>query len=626
MIFGVLERIRERQVNSDVIRQIASASPNRLNDGMMLVHENFGCFYQQTYKHPFYENVRPAAAEDNSLVVIFEGNIYNSTELKESLDPNLKKWVTANPATLILCLYRQFELKFIGNLNGKFAFSIWDKQRNRLVLVRDRMGIEPLYYYIDRERIIFSSHIQQILQYPGVKKELNFQALYQFLLFNYNPGLHTFFEQIHKLRPAHLLVVRNGDVDFRRYWTLSFANMIPRDEKEITETLLELIRSAVRMRIDPGVELGTFLSGGMDSSTISAISSEFLDRPVHTFSYRCKGDGFDESYYAQFMAKHYKTQHNETEYRVDDVLEMEELVEYQDEPFCDIGINIATYILGREASAKVPYIFTGDGGDELFAGHPVYEADKMASVVDPIPGFIKAPLFAAARLLPDSEKKKNFVVKAKRFATSVAFPKELLSHRWRIYYDFGEIKKLVTNGTFQNLNGYHPYEDILQFNKEADGPDFLSRSLYSDYQTVVGFYLRRMNLNNRFHLEPRYPLLDHRLIEYCATLPSNLKFKGWSDTKYIFKKTMTGVLPDEIVFRKDKLGHSIPLKNWIRENDKIRNFVLDFISEEAVRKRGLFNYKFVHKIIKQHLSKTRNNSHRIWALAVLEMWLRKHFK
>lgn len=626
MIFGVLERIRERHVNSDALRQIAQTATTRLNDGMLLVNENFGCFYQQTFKHPFYQNVRPAATEDNSLVVVFDGKIYNADELKESLEPNLKKWVTANPATLILCLYRQFELKFIGNLNGKFAFSIWDSQRNRLVLVRDRMGIEPLYYYIDRERIIFGSHIEQILQYPGVKRELNYQALYQFLLFNYNPGLHTFFEQVHKLRPAHLLVLRNGDLDFRRYWTLSFANMIPRDEKEVTEKLLELIRSAVQLRLDPGVELGTFLSGGMDSSTITAISSEFLDRPLHTFSYRCKSDSFDESYYAQFMANHYHTRHHETEYRVDDVLEMEELVEYQDEPFCDIGINIATYILGREASAKVPYIFTGDGGDELFAGHPVYEADKMAAVVDPIPGILKAPVLAAARLLPDSDKKKNFVVKAKRFATSVAFPKELLSHRWRIYYDFKEIKKLVSNNTYQALNGYHPYEDILQFNKEADGPDFLSRSLYSDYQTVVGFYLRRMNLNNRFHLEPRYPLLDHRLIEYCATLPSELKYKGWSDTKYIFKKTMTGVLPDEIVFRKDKLGHSIPLKNWIRDNQKIKQFVLDFISEEAVRKRGLFNYKFVDKIVKQHLSKTRNNSHRIWALAVLEMWLRKHLK
>lgn len=625
MIFGVLERTREKHVNPEVIQQIAGASSNQLNDGKLLVHENFGCFYQQTFKHPFYEKVRPAAAEDDSLFVIFEGNIYNAEELKESLNADLKKLVTENPATLILCLYRQFEQKFIGNLNGKFAFAIWDKHRNWMVLVRDQVGIEPLYYYIDNERIIFSSHIEQILQYPGVKKDLNFQALYQFLLFTYNPGLHTFFEQIHKLRPAHLLILRNGDLDFRRYWTLSFANIIPRDENEVTETLLELIRSAVKMRMNPGVELGTFLSGGMDSSTITALIAEFQDRPLHTFSYRCKSDSFDESYYARFMAKHYGTKHHETEYRVEDVLKIEELVEYMDEPFCDIGINIATYILGREAAAQVPYIFTGDGGDELFAGHPVYEADKMAALVDPIPGIIKAPVMAMARMLPDSDKKKNFVVKAKRFATSISFPKELLSHRWRIYYDFNEMKKLVNRDTYQNLNGYHPYEDILQFNKEADGPDFLSRSLYSDYQTVVGFYLRRMNLNNRFALEPRYPLLDHRLIEYGATLPSDLKFKGWSDTKYIFKKTMTGVLPDEIVFRKDKLGHSIPLKNWMRDNDKIKSMVMDFVSEDTIRKRGLFNYKFVRKMIKQHMSKTRNNSHRIWALAVLEMWLQKHF-
>ena len=325
-----------------------------------------------------------------------------------------------------------------------------------------------------------------------------------------------------------------------------------------------------------------------------------------------------------FMANHYHTNHHETEYRVEDVLEMPNLVQFMDEPFCDVGINVATYILGKQASQDVPYIFTGDGGDELFAGHPVYEADKMAAVVDKIPGFVRAPALSIARLLPDSDKKKNFVVKAKRFASSYSFPEELLSHRWRMYYDLKELKNLCTPEIGSALTAFHPYEDILHFNKEADGKDFLANSLYSDYQTVVGFYLRRMNLNNKFALEPRYPMLDHRLINYCATLPSELKFKGMSDTKYIFKKTMESVLPDEIVHRKDKLGHSIPLKNWMRSNEQVKNFIMDYVSEETIKKRGLFNPDVVAKMIKQHDAKRRNNSHRIWALAVLEMWLQEH--
>jgi len=454
---------------------------------------------------------------------------------------------------------------------------------------------------------------------------MNFQALNQFLLFNYNPGLHTFFEQIYKVRPAHLVLLRNGDFLFRRYWTLSFANVQERDENEVTEKLRELLRDSVKIRIEPEQEIGTFLSGGMDSSTIVALTSEFIERQLNTFSYRCKNESFDESHYARIMAEHYHARHHETEYRVEDVLQMPELVKYMDEPFCDVGINIATYILGKQASQAVPYIFTGDGGDELFAGHPVYEADKLAAAFDKIPGVIRTPILAFARLLPDSEKKKNFIVKAKRFAISSAFPKHLLSHRWRIYYDFDELQQLVGDSFYRKLNGHHPYEDILQFNNEADGKDELSRSLYSDYNTVVGFYLRRMNLNNKFSLEPRYPLLDYRLIEYCATLPSDLKFKGTSDTKYIFRKAMENLLPDEIVHRKDKLGHSIPLKNWMRKDERVKEFIMDYVSDAAIKQRGLFNPRFVEKMIKQHHKKRRNNSHRIWALAVLEMWLQEHF-
>ncbi|MBN1352391.1 asparagine synthase (glutamine-hydrolyzing) [candidate division KSB1 bacterium] len=624
MIFGVLERVRECSVDPNALESVSKADQISQGAPKILLSENFGCFYKQTFKTKCFEKYQPASAGDGSIITIFEGRIYNTDELISSLSDEFKKEIDENPAKLVLYLYRQHEQKFIGKMNGKFAFAIWDKNRNTVILGRDRVGIEPLYYYLDKERLVFSSNIRSILRYPGVKKELNYQALCQFLLFTYNPGLHTFFEQIHKLRPAYLMILRNGDVAFKKYWTLTFARIAEKSEKEAGERLIELLRDAVKCRIESGENLGTFLSGGMDSSTVVALTTEFLQRQLNTFSYRCRGESFDESHYARFMAKHYNTSHHETEYRVEDVLETAQMVKYMDEPFCDVGINVATYILGKQASQFVPYIFTGDGGDELFAGHPVYEADKMAAVVDKIPGFIRTPVLGIARLLPDSDKKKNFIVKAKRFAASYRFPKELLSHRWRIYYDLNELQRLYTREISQMLNGFHPYEDILQFNNEADGRDGLSNSLYSDYHTVVGFYLRRMNLNNKFALEPRYPLLDHRLIDYCATLPSGMKFRGMSETKYIFKKTMETVLPDEIVHRKDKLGHSIPLKNWMRSNDQIKEFIMTYLSEDVLKKRGFFNPDFVQKMIKQHNSKRQNYSHRIWALAVLEMWLQEH--
>jgi asparagine synthase (glutamine-hydrolysing) len=362
----------------------------------------------------------------------------------------------------------------------------------------------------------------------------------------------------------------------------------------------------------------------MDSSTVVALAKEATDISLNTFSYRCAGESFDESHYARLMAKNTGAIHHEVEYSAHDVLSMTEIVREMNEPFCNVGINIATYILGKEATQKVSYVLTGDGGDELFGGHPVYEADKIARFADALPNILKKPFIGLSTLLPDSDKKKNFVVKIKRFSENLGLPVELLSHRWRIYYNSNELSQLLTTSFADGLNGVSLYEDILQFNNEADGPDLLSRILYSDYQTEVDFYLRRNDLNRRFCLETHFPLLDYRLVEYCAAIPSHMKIKGWFDTKYIFKKAMEKVLPHSIVYRKDKLGHSIPLKNWIRDNNEVRQFILDFISEDAIQKRGFFTYSYVHKLIKDHMAKRRNNSHRLWALAVLEMWLREH--
>lgn len=456
----------------------------------------------------------------------------------------------------------------------------------------------------------------------GLTRTLDPNAVAKTLLFNYNPGTNTLIAGIKRLPAAHSIKIsQDRSLALSHYWHLNFS---PRkvSEEEVCHQLLGHLRRSVKACLGTNDAAGVFLSGGMDSSTVLALSSELVPS-LKTFSYRCRAASFDESHYARIMSDFVGSAHSECEYGSDEVLLMPEVVRAMNEPFCDVGINIATYLLGVNASAKdCSLVLTGDGGDELFGGHPVYEADKIASYIDPLPRSLLSPILALFALLPDSDQKKSAAVKLKRFAESLAYPRELLSHRWRIYYDAAELHQLASTSFAEGLQWPELLTDVLQINDEMQKGDILSRSLYSDYQTVVDFYLRRNDLIRRFGIHVRYPLLDHQLVEFCAQMEPSLKIKGWFDTKYIFKKTMDGILPNAIVHRTDKLGHSIPLKNWIRDDRQVKEMVLDYVSGDTMRRRGLFKPEYIATLANDHLAKRRNNSHRLWTLAVLEMWLR----
>jgi len=621
MLFGVVDLVGQTEIRIEDVRSacevtgagadIVSIQPQR-----SVVLANIPLLKSGTY-----QNLKPAVYEDGSVSVVFSGQIYNKEELAGS---STETGPGSNLAKLVLALYKKHGQGFVNAINGKFAVAVWDRNRGELLLARDRFGIEPLYYQIDNNRIVFSSAIAPILRYRKLGGDLNFASVSKFLLFGYNPSLDTFYKNIYKLRPAHTMRVgRNGTPDVSRYWKLDYSEVLESDEKRIGEELRELLRTCVARRMDDE-PYGVFVSGGMDSSSVLGFASQLRDMQPRTFSYRCKGESFDESPYARLMAESTNSIHDEIEYSPEDVLCMSDITAGMDEPFCDVGINIATYILGKAAEGAVPYVLTGDGGDELFASHPVYEADKIARFVDPVPGLIKKPLFSLARLLPDSDQKKNLTVKLKRFAESMAYPPELLSHRWRIYYQPSDLKALLSDDAWDSIKNVDLYKDMTDRNAEIRDVSFLNRSLYSDYNTVMDFYLRRNDINRRFGVETRYPMLDHELVEFCAKIPLSLKIRGWFDTKYIFRMAMEPVLPHRIVHRTDKLGHSIPLKNWLRDKQVVKEFVLDHLSEEAVRKRGFFNSNTIKTMVDEHMSKQRNNSHRLWTLAVLEMWLRQH--
>ena len=515
----------------------------------------------------------------------------------------------------------------LRNLNGHFAGAIYDGKNHKLTLFRDHFGVEPLYYYQDSVGdVYFGSNPLFLLKIGFFPREINFKGLHTYLLFNYIPLEDTIVAGVKKVKPGHLVEFEGDHAGSRRYWYLSFEWNETRTEEETAAELVDLLKDAVRIRIENGkIKPGAFLSGGMDSSSVVGLSSQFLSQQLHTFSFRCKGESYDESHYAQFMSDAYKTKHHLVEFPPEESLSIRELVDLMPEPFSDIGIEVASFILARYAQDLVDFILSGDGGDELFAGHPVYIADRMAQWFDKVPSILQKPVIGIFQLFPDSDKKKSFTVKAKRFAYSFNFPAKLYSNRWRIYYTSRELEQALVPDAWEVLRRYDPLEDIAAIYKEADGPDFLSKTLYGDYATVVNFYLMRMYILRHFGIEARFPMFDYRLVEFAATIPSHLKIPNNEDTKYILKKAMEGILPDEIVHRKDKLGHSVPMKNWMRDAEVVKSFLRETLSEENVKRRGLFKPEFVNRLFEEHQSRKFNHSHRLWAMAVLELWMQKHF-
>lgn len=617
MISGLFLTAAKTAATAELLAAAASASSGQIpfeNDNYLLS----GVIDQEIVGD---QPTLPFISQDNRLVVCCRGNLYNRQDLRLRLGLQGESG-NQDDAELVMRLYQEYGESFVDHLSGPFAITLYDARQSTLLLYRDRFGIEPLYYSIGKGYIAFSSTIKGVLRMSGESRTLQRDAVAKVLLFNYNPGTDTLLAGVKRLPAAHRLKIAvDQPVDLHRYWRLTFSSG-SLSEEEVRHQLLDHLRRSVSSCLGSSDRAGVFLSGGMDSSTVLALSGE-RGTALKTFSYRCRAASFDESHYARAMSDFVGTEHHECEYGSSEVLLMPDVVRAMNEPFCDVGINIATYLLGLNAAKNgCSLVLTGDGGDELFAGHPVYEADKIAGYFDSVPRPLLAPLLSVFKLLPDSDQKKSLAVKLKRFSESLAYPRELLSHRWRIYYDAEDLGKLSSASFASDLNWQELLADILTINGEMTKGDALSRSLYSDYQTVVDFYLRRNDLIRRFGVNVRYPLLDHKLVEFCAKMPSAMKIKGWFDTKYIFKKTMEGVLPDTIIYRKDKLGHSIPLKNWIRDDRQVKEMVLDFVSGDTIRRRGLFRPAYIAELTNDHLSKRRNNSHRLWTLAVLEMWAR----
>jgi asparagine synthase (glutamine-hydrolysing) len=503
---------------------------------------------------------------------------------------------------------------------------VWfDGRQRRIRLIRDRFGIEPLFYADFGRSVLFGSRLRDLRATGALPGGLDGQGLAEFLTYCYVPGDATLDKGVRRVQAGSCVQIdlERGVVERGRWYRLSFAGPSGAREAEVAHEFRSRLEQAVVRRLgEPPT--GLFLSGGMDSSSVLTFARRHQSGPMHTLAFRCSGPSFDESAYARMLAEQLGTEHTEVEYGEAQALETGAIVREMDVPFCDVGINVGTWILGRAAAGQVSYVLTGDGGDELWGSHPVYAAQRLLRAYDrlPIPRVVRRRLQGAANLLKDSDRKRDLRVKLKRILPKDGLPGALGHFRWRTYYVPDELQHLLTPEAATLVRDCDPFRPVLEAYDGYDGPDDgLSPHLYNDYTTASSYYFSRLGLLRRWGVEARLPFYDRQLVEYGARIPAGLKLEGVERTKRVFRVAMEGVLPDVINHRKDKLGHSVPLKNWMRQSGDLSEWVSSVLNPKVLGARGIFRPEAIARMLDEHRRSRHNHSHRLWATAVLESWL-----
>jgi len=560
---------------------------------------------------------QPIFNEDGSVVVVFNGEIYNYQELRRQLHARGHTFRTASDTEVIAHLYEDRGDDCVRELRGMFAFALWDARKRRLLLARDRLGIKPVYYSARRGLLVFGSEIKALLKHPEVEAKANVEALGHFLSLKYVPAPQTMFDGIEALPPGHLLTCDSRGPVVRSYWQLSFAGHYAsrRSEESYAEELSVLLRESVKLHLVSDVPFGAFLSGGVDSSTIVALMSQLLPAPVKTFSVGFDGDGqaVSELPYARLVAERFATDHHEVFVRAEDlVAHAEKVVWHLDQPIADPA-TLANYMVSRLAERYVKMVLTGEGGDELFGGYARHAGDKLAPLFARVPGPAKAAALAAVHRLPRFHRPKQAL-----YALCQPDETSRLVNWFPLFTP--EMKAALLTDDFRAmLNGTSAAQVFAECLAHTDATDPLSRMLYLDTSLWLpdDLLARGDKTSMAASIEARVPLLDHTVVEFAATVPPRLKVKGFA-RKYLLKKVARRWLPPSIIQRK-KQGFPIPLSEWFRAD--ARTFLRDVLSPAAIQRRGIFEPGYVQGMIDRN-ERGESYGPRLWALLNVELWFR----
>jgi asparagine synthase (glutamine-hydrolysing) len=559
---------------------------------------------------------QPITSDDGDTTIVFNGEIYNHAELRAELVQSGCRFHTQTDTEVVLHAFREWGKQSFSRLRGMFAAALWTESRKSLVLVRDRLGIKPLYLHRCGEDLFFGSELKAILAHPQVERRLDLTGLEYYLCLNYVPGPRTLIDGIEKLRPGYWLEWQDGRIESEPYWKLK-----PQEERRWTlesakEELDRLLNSAVREQLISDVGIGLWTSGGLDSSAILHYAALNSRARLKTFSISFQGRSFDESRYSREVAACYGTEHHELDLNPDSGLQdaVAELPYYQDEPIADAGA-LPVWFLARLSRQHVTVALSGEGADELFGGYLSYRADSLARRFSMLPGGLRKAALALADRWPVSDDKISFEYRVKRFIEGSLLDPDFAHCYWNGGFSPAERETLLFEA---GRDGVGRLFGAIPSTWQADQ---LHRYLWFDqaYYLPDDILAKCDRMSMAHSLEVRPPFLDHRIVEFAASLPASLKIRG-AEQKYVLRRLMESRLPRTVLARK-KEGFDIPSGDWLR--GPLRELLVDTLSPDAIRRTHLFRTDRVQAMISSHLERRMNWGVPLWGLLILFQWIRQ---
>lgn len=588
---------------------------SKRNDALKvaLAHRRLSIIDLQTGRQPIHN-------EDETIWIICNGEIYNFLDLRQDLINEGHKFYTNSDTEVLVHCYEKYGENFVSYIRGGFALGIWDSQKNKLILARDRFGKKPLLYVNKNGHLIFASEFEALLVHSLVSKDIYYEGIYHFLSYGYIPAPFSVYKDIKKLLPGEILVFDGIRKELKTnfYWKLNYREKLKLSEKEAIFKLRQQVDEAVKIRMISDVPLGAFLSGGIDSSIVVSIMSKFSTSRIKTFSIGFEEQEYNELNFARSVAEKYNTEHREFIVKPDIIKILPKLVRHYGEPYSDSSA-IPTFYLAKVTKDFVKVALNGDGGDELFAGYERHLANTLAKSYQRLPlwlrdGFIN-PL---AKNLPDSLNPKNRIRKFKRFLLGASLPREVRFLKWVGIFS-GELKDKILSREFRNeMKEVDSLNVMRRVFAETIGLEITDATLYVDtYLNLPNDLTIKMDIATMANsLEARSPFLDQELAQFAACLPASLKIKK-GIFKYILRKAFWSELPENVRNR-GKMGFALPLGKWLRTS--LRDYLKGSLLSGKSLQRGYFEPSIIKTIVTEHVDGRRDWTPQLWNLLMLEKW------
>lgn len=563
---------------------------------------------------------QPIHNEDESIWVVFNGEIYNYLDLRRYLEERGHRFYTSSDTEVIVHAYEEFGDECVEKLRGMFAFAIWNGGQKKLFAARDRIGIKPFYYTVVGGKFVFGSEIKSILQYEEIKREVDLDSLNNYITFGYVPGPKTIFKHVYKLLPGHTLTFMDNRIRIREYWDIKFQHSSIPNENYYAKQIYRILDECVKSWSMSDVPIGALLSGGIDSSAIVGLMSKNSEDAVKTFSVGFEeGEEFNELEYARIVSDFFGTEHHEILVDFDKYVEfLPKSIWYMDEPVFEQA-TIPLYYVSELARKHVKVVLTGEGADELFAGYERYWGDYVATRYQKIPAIVRK--VSDGIILKASDHLHVSGLVKKGFEAMVIEDEFDRCMRWHTVFTEENKRELYAKKFESKIgNPEEPHETIRRYFTDTTANNILEKILYVDMKVWLpdDLLMKKDKMGMATSIEARVPFLDHNLIEFAATVPSNLKCKGLT-TKYIFKKAVSDLLP-KVIIKKKKMGFPVPIEPWLR--GELGDMASDILLSAEARKRGYFDIGYIQKMLKQHRAGGKDLSKLIWPLITFELWHR----